>query len=299
MSTKILITGAAGYIGRMLAEQFKEGPGVQIIALDIRNQPKALEHPKITWCIGDLRKGDWHNILGSVKPDIVIHTAWATKDNSLMTEHIFDYTLRNKVPKFIHLSSISGYGRTDMPAIENDPLRANSGKYGTEVIAAEMVIKKLYSGAGKTTETYILRLPVVFGPLAWKLEHFFGILGLLAHARLPAIISNRVRLDFQLIHEDDLIDIIGLLTFNKLSDAYDVFNLTPVDTVPLDGIAAVLGKRIIRMAPAIKNILPVAKRDLFEYSVIVDGRKFEKKFRYKYTYSSYEALTTDEGRYGK
>lgn len=296
---KILITGAAGYIGGMLTEQFKEGPDVQILSIDIRNQPKELEHPRITWFVADLAKADWYGILGGVKPDVVIHAAWARGKNDLLASNVFDYSIRNKIPKFILLSAIDVYGtQSESSYIENDPPRAAAG-YGAEVALSELAVKKLYGGSGKHTCTFILRLPIVFGPRAWQKEHFFGTLGLFKRGGLPLVIDSSAEVAFQALHEDDLVDVVGLLAFNKLSDPYEVYNVTPEDAVPASGIATVFGKKTIVVSSAIKRILSFNHSPRLDRSIIADGRKFTKKFKYKFNYSSYEALTTEEGRYAQ
>jgi len=296
---KILITGAAGYIGGMLVDQFKDGPDVQLLAVDRKDQPKALEHSRVTWCIADCAEPNWSAILGGVKPDVVIHAAWAEHHNDVLAAHVFEYCVRNKISKFIHLSAIDGYGtNTDLPRIENDPLRAGDDLYGREVMHAELAIKKIYGGSQKHTQTYILRLPIVFGPRAWQREHFFATLRFFKHGRLPLFVVEPEYLQFQALHEDDLVDIIGLFVFNKLPDPYEVYNITPEDTVPASGLATIFGKKLITVSKGIQNVLSRVVPCGLRSSILADGNKFTKKFRYKFNYSTYEALTTDEGRYG-
>ncbi|MFA6006706.1 MAG: NAD-dependent epimerase/dehydratase family protein [Candidatus Paceibacterota bacterium] len=296
---RILITGAAGYIGGMLTDQFKEGPDVQILALDIKDQPKEIDHPRITWCIGDLRKSDWFSILGSVKPDVIVHCAWAASGNEEMANNVFDYCVRQKIPKFIYLSAIDGYGNiSDRYFIENDPLRATDDRYGLDVVASEHAVKKLYGGSGKHTQTFILRLPIIFGPRGWQQEHFFGTLGLFKSGGLPLVMSDPDSIIFQAVHEDDLVDIIGLLAFNKLNDRYEVFNITPEDTVPASGIAATFGKKVVAVSKAVRKLVPFNNSSRLTSSILADGSKFTKKFKYKFNYTSYEAITTEEGKYG-
>lgn len=296
---KILITGAAGYIGGMLVDQFRQGPEVQIIALDVRNQPKELDLPHVVWCIADLRKSDWHAIISGVKPDVVIHAAWAGRQNEQMVANVFDYCVRNKIPKFIHLSAIDGYGTvSESLYIENDPLRGTTDIYAGEVTLAEQAVKKIYGGSQKHTQTFLLRLPIIFGPRAWASEHFFATLGLFKKGGLPLLISRPEELLFQAVHEDDVIDILGLLTFNKLSDMYEVYNVATADSVPATGIATIFGKKLIAVSLAIQKLLPFSTSPRLSRSILVDGSKLIKKFKYKFNYTSYEALTTEEGRYG-
>lgn len=78
----ILITGAAGYVGAMLCDQFSDSPDIkEIIAIDKESIPEFLKNKKkITWIDSELSTGEWQKIAKEKEPEVVIHTAWQIKE---------------------------------------------------------------------------------------------------------------------------------------------------------------------------------------------------------------------------
>lgn len=307
---KILITGAAGYIGKMLIELFRNGPDVTILALDRTPEPDDIGWENVQWYTRDLTKKDWLEELEKAVPDVVIHTAWnedahrvtvaEASYNERAAAHLFDACFRMRVPKLIHLSAIDGYGTVSGHVkqrmyIENDALREAVSPYGIDIVRVEAVLKKLYGGSSKRTQTFILRLPMVYGPRAHMLRHTFGVLKFWNSA-LPSPFADPDALAFQVLHEDDLIDALGLLTFNTLHEPYDVYNVAPQDVLTAREIGEYFRARVIPMSKAALKLLPNIHPRRID-SLIADGRKITTKFNYQYNYSSYEALTRDIGRY--
>ena len=77
MPESILITGAAGYIGAMLADQFSRSPELEkIVAIDMKPCPELLRgNDKIVWITADLAGGAWQREAGRHQPEVFIHRA--------------------------------------------------------------------------------------------------------------------------------------------------------------------------------------------------------------------------------
>jgi len=345
---RILITGAAGYVGGMLAHQFSRGPEVtEIIGIDREPMPELLVgNEKITWITHELSEDGWQELLRGKTPDVVIHCAWHIRDlyfrpglqrrwNVGGSEKVFDYCFSQRVKKLIHFSTVSSYGAFDTntlirPFIENDPPRENVYRYGIEKRDVELSLKKKYMASGKSTQVFIVRPATITGPrerymmgkkgLAYMLrpneqigpEHKkrTTVMDLLRQllVAMPIASDEWCR---QYIHEDDVTDIVGMLTFGKIKDHYEVFNISPADIIRAPDMAALFHRKTLRVAPWMVRVAFAFAWDLsfgriptspggwrfYCYPIPVDGSKIEKKYHYDYAYTSKEALTKDEGRY--
>ena len=78
----IMITGAAGYIGGMLCDQFSKSPELEkIIAIDMQPMPALLkDNKKIIWITASLYQNVWKIPAIINKPEVVIHCAWQIKE---------------------------------------------------------------------------------------------------------------------------------------------------------------------------------------------------------------------------
>ncbi len=345
---RILITGAAGYIGGMLADQFSRAPDVtEIVCIDRKPVPDLLQNnTKIIWIEHDLSEDGWQEQLRGKTPDVVIHSAWHIRDlyfrpklqrtwNVEGANKVFEYCFTNGVKKLIHFSTVSSYGAFDTnslkrPFIENDPARENEYRYGIEKREVEQSLKKKYMASGKATQVFILRPATITGP---RERYMIGKKGLLYMLRpdeqmgavqqqsktmmtllrqflflMPIASDEWCR---QYIHEDDVTDIVGLLTFGKIKDRYEVFNIAPNDILRAQDMAELFGQKTLRVFPWMVRVAFAIAWDLsfgriptspggwrfYSYPIPVDGSKIAKKYQFEYAYSSRNALTREEGRY--
>ena len=151
---KILVTGAAGFLGSHLAEQLQK-IGHQVIGIDNMiggyedNVPQNIKFHKIDCCdLENIKK-----IMSGV--DIVYHCAATaheglsvfspyeiTKNNYLASVSIFSAAVNEKVKRIIFCSSMARYGNQKTPFTEKmapqpvDP-------YAISKVAAEEVLKNL------------------------------------------------------------------------------------------------------------------------------------------------------------
>ena len=122
----IFITGAAGYVGGMLAELFLKDPRViHITALDMHNASLKFPQndPRFSWVTANLGDFGWEEqVLKNGVPDVVVHCAyvirqgygskrvWQNKCNIGGATNVFNFVFKNNIKRLIHFSTVAGYG---------------------------------------------------------------------------------------------------------------------------------------------------------------------------------------------
>ncbi len=181
---RIIITGAAGFIGSSLADALVEH-GHEVIGIDCltdyysadikrRNLRSALQNERFTFLEQNLLELDLHKTLKGC--DVVFHQAaqagvrasWGTSfsiytdNNILATQRLLETAKTVKLKKFIYASSSSVYGDAEkIPVAEEDPLHPLS-PYGVTKLAAENLCRLYQKNFGIPTVS--LRYFTVFGP---------------------------------------------------------------------------------------------------------------------------------------
>ncbi|MDP4271001.1 MAG: NAD-dependent epimerase/dehydratase family protein [Bacteroidota bacterium] len=169
--TKILITGAYGFVGKNVAAYLKEQSGFELHALDVIHYATALYQRQFTWEY--LKSIDWDTV------DTVIHLAGKAHDtkntsdaqsyfdvNYGLTKQIFDLFLQSKAKTFIFFSSVKAAADT----VEGDMLleshKANpQTPYGQSKLQAEEYIQSEMQKLESTGKrVYILRPCMIHGP---------------------------------------------------------------------------------------------------------------------------------------
>jgi len=162
---KILITGAAGFIGSHVYDHFsKLYPNASIIVLDkmtyaanIKNIPSVLTNENHRLIVGDLVDLDTC-LKATLGADLVIHLAAEShvdnsfnnsiifsKSNELGTHTLMEACKQNKVKKIIHVSTDEVYGENiDKAYIESDRLNPTN-PYSASKAAAEMIVKSYHT----------------------------------------------------------------------------------------------------------------------------------------------------------
>ncbi len=162
---KIFITGALGFVGRALAEQYR-ALGAETCGLDIRADAA------LNIVAGDVSKPErWQSAMNDC--DLVIHTAAivtnnvtreeAWRVNVLGTRRVLDAAIRAGVKRFVHVSSLAAMRfNVEDRADESAPIMPTGNPYVDTKIASEHVVLAAHA-KGEMTCT-IIRPADIYGP---------------------------------------------------------------------------------------------------------------------------------------
>ena len=162
---RVMVTGAAGFIGRALVERFRE-LGSEVRGVDL------IETDHDWHLVADITApGDWQGHAEGC--DLVIHTAavvgmysshegyWET--NVVAPRHVMDAAIAAGAKRFVHLSSIVVFGFDFEGQVdERTPVRPNGVHYVDTKIASEQVVLEAHA-EGEIPCT-IIRPGDVYGP---------------------------------------------------------------------------------------------------------------------------------------
>lgn len=135
--SRVLVTGAAGAVGQELLKELSIA-GVETLATDIR-RPDDLPDG-VGFEALDVRGDDAERVVGSFKPEVIVHLASIVSPSRGMTRefahdvdvkgtrNILDAALKNAVRRLVVTSSGAAYGYhadNPVPLGESDPVRGN------------------------------------------------------------------------------------------------------------------------------------------------------------------------------
>lgn len=340
----IFITGSSGYVGEMLVDQFSKREDVkQIIGVDIVS-PSDLtkDNPKLMFIQANLGDFDWQEKVALYQPEIVVHTAWQIREmkdkdlqykmNITASDNVFDFVCKNSfVQKLVHFSTVASYGAFADNEIENvfteeDSFRKTDYFYAEEKrIVEEHLKEKISSNIQENKKVYIIRPAAITGPRGRYMRIRFGLQSALSgqlkgeksfwYSLITALVSfTPVTKKWcrQFIHEDDINDIVELLSFTDIPTNFEIFNAAPFGPVVLgEDMAKAVHKKSIMVHPRIiqfvffvmRNIsfgkIPTSKGGWksYSYPIAVDGGKITREYNYQYKMNSLDAFTKIEGRY--
>lgn len=306
---KVLVSGGAGFLGINLVRYLHER-GHECVVLDIAEFDYADMKDKVTIVRGDIRnEKDVEKAMKGV--DQVVHTAaalplYSPKDIFTTdvegTRMLLEVAHRQKVDRFIMISSTAVYGIPDHhPLYETDKLQG-VGPYGEAKIQAEMVCLE-YRGKGMVVP--IIRPKSFIGPERLGVFAMLYDWAMTGH-NFPMIGSGKNR--YQLLDVEDLCQAIYLCMTLPEEKVNDTFNVGAKQFTTMKGdYQAVLdyagkGKRIIgfpagpaivalrllermHLSPLYKWVYETASKDSF-----VSIEKAEQVLGYKPQYSNKDAL---------
>ncbi len=279
---KILVTGAAGFIGSHLSEGFLRA-GHTVVGLDNfddfydpavkeGNLSVALDHSGFTLVRGDIRDAE----LLSALPDgldTVVHIAARAGVRPSIEQPVLYYdvnvngTLRllelarqRGIPRFVSASSSSVYGNNEkVPFSEDDPVDHPISPYAATKKATELLCHTYTHLFGITCLN--LRFFTVYGPRQRPdlAIHKFARL-LAAGEEIPMFGDGTTRRDYTYI--DDIVQgVDGALRWaTEHEGAFDIVNLGESRTVELREMIGVLGEEM-GVEPRIRR-LPLQPGDV-------------------------------------
>lgn len=275
----ILITGAAGYVGGMLVEEFAKRDDVErIIGIDKEPMPETFrDEPKLVYLQMNTAD-DWEAQVRAYHPTIVIHTAWQIREmygdqatewkwNVDGSDKVFDFAFAEKsVDRLVYFSTVSSYGAFPSNTLEHrytedEPFRKSEYLYAEEKRFVEEHLKEKYEKSDKHVAVSILRPAAITGPRGRYMRIRFGLQSALAGqlkdsfvyrviSAMVAFVPVTPKWLRQFIHEDDVTNIVERLAFGDTVEGYEIFNICPPGEVVLGSdMAKSVGKRQILIYP--------------------------------------------------
>lgn len=264
---KVLVTGAAGFIGSSLAERLL-ALGHEVIGIDCladyyspdikrQNLTTALQNRRFTFLQQDILTADLSVFLAGC--DVVFHQAaqagvrasWGrnfeiyTNNNILATQRLLEAAKDIPLTRFVFASSSSVYGDAQkMPVCEDDPVLPVS-PYGVTKLAAENLCRLYHRNFG--VPIVALRYFTVYGPRQRPDMAFHKFIrAMLRDEKLPIFGTGEQTRDFTYI--DDAVE-ANLLASEKGRPGA-VYNIGGGSRLTLNDAIAILekiiGKKAIR-----------------------------------------------------
>jgi UDP-glucose 4-epimerase len=159
---RVLVTGAAGFIGSVVTQQLLES-GHQVVAIDsLQHGHRAAVLPPAEFIQGDLLDADWlKSVLSSNSFDAVVHlAAEALIDESIRNPGLFfrvnvtgglnllDAMVGAGVKRLIFSSTAAVYGEPESTPILEDAPHRPVNSYGESKLAFERILRWYYIAHG-------------------------------------------------------------------------------------------------------------------------------------------------------
>ena len=297
---KVLITGAAGPLGRMVVQKLL-ADGHTIYGIDRRPWPDAPN--KVKMFRADIRKRPAEEVFRTTKPEAVIHMATVTHLTAKRTEEryrinlggtqaVFDHCHRYKVKHCIFLGRHTYYGAApDSPMYhtENEPPMAMT----TFPELSDLVAADLYAGSAlwrfPELVTTVLRFCYRLGPTrSGTLASF------VRGPRVPTVMGFDPL--FQFMHEEDVVASIATALEQRIAGVYNVSGPQPV---PLSLLIKVTGRQRIAVPEAMFTFalgrfglppLPRGAVNHVKYPVVIDSAAFREKTGWTHQYDEVQCM---------
>lgn len=198
---KVLVTGAAGFIGRYLVPALT-AKGYAVVATDMLLPTEPAEK-SVTWRKLDVSRPEAvYPLMLQEKPDYVIHLVsllaapcdadpikgWAVNFQS--TQYLLDAGMAYGLKRFVMTSSISVFGRGVPEPVQDNAVKEPATIYGQTKLACEHLMRWYQEKHGISCGA--VRFPWVYGPgreTGITAMYSSKLLDALAH-REPAVVTN-------------------------------------------------------------------------------------------------------------
>jgi nucleoside-diphosphate-sugar epimerase len=268
---KLLITGAAGYVGSLLRRGLLHSdPELEIVALDLK-VPDQQTEPRVHWIRGDVTAGDWHREAAAHGVDAVVHLAVVVREplgerarqyriNVDGTRLVRDFALATPtVRRLVHFSTISVYADTEargmeVPLDETASVGAPIYSYARDKVEAEALFADTELFDAHATQAIVLRPASISGPLGRFERGRYGLMSTLK-AWSPFLVAGSKRFGRQFLHEEDIVGVVERLLAAEFAEAVTLLNASPEDFLELEQMADILEKRPLVVPPTLMRFL--------------------------------------------
>jgi nucleoside-diphosphate-sugar epimerase len=302
----VLITGAEGYVGRLLTERLSET--LDVVATDIRLPKKAVAG--VTHRVLDITDRDAvAKLVAEHAPATVVHLAAVVtprpdQDREAQrrvdvdgTRNVLDACLAAGTAKFVYTSSGAAYGyHPDNACLltEDDDLRGN------EVFA--------YAAHKREVEEILAQYRAEHPELGQLIFRVSTILGERVHNQITAIFERPVVVGlrgvdtpFCFIWDEDVVACLasGVARPEKVG----IYNLTGDGVMTLREIAAGMGRRFVGLPKRVvskglaflsaRNLSPYGPEQVIflEHRPVLSNAALKEEFGYRPTHSSREVFS--------
>ena len=299
---RVLVTGAAGYLGRGLVRSLAARRGTAaaldgVVASDVREVPAAARLPGIDYAALDVRDASLEAVLQHHRIDTVVHlaaivTPGPTSNRELEysvdvlgTRNVLDCCVRAGVGKLVVSSSGAAYGyHADNPAwlTESDALRGNEEfAYSHHKRLVEEMLTE-YRARHPQLRQVVFRVGTILGETTRN-----QITALFDRPRLLALRGSDS--PFVFIWDED---VIGAIERAIDTDAAGIYNVAGDGALSIHDIAARLGKPCLTVPPGLLRaalavlhplgLVPYGPEQVnfLRYRPVLDNRRLKSEFGY-------------------
>jgi len=246
-SPTMLVTGAGGFVGAAVVRA-AHAAGIAVHASGRATSPSRLSDCPAPYHPLDLTDGDAvDELLQGLRPDIVIHTAWAGVSGAARASEVqfasitatcrlAEAATRHGARKFVGIGSQAEYGPLDGPVVETR-VPMPTTLYGAAKLSACHLARQRCLDAG--VDFAWLRLFATYGPgdnPNWLIP---SLIARMAAGESPKMTPGTQKWDY-LFNEDTAAGILA----TALSDARGIFNLSSGGSVPVRDIATMIRDRV-------------------------------------------------------
>jgi UDP-glucose 4-epimerase len=302
MTRRVLITGAAGYLGSSVVELLaaraaRDGDPACIVAGDVREVPAERRLSGVEYAVNDVREPGLDVVLARHSIDTVVHLAAIVtpgpKSNReleyavdvLGTRNVLDACVAAGVRRIVVTSSGAAYGyHADNPAwlTEDHPVRGNEAfAYSHHKRLVEEMLAG-YRREHPGLEQVVFRIGTILGETTRN-----QITALFERRRLIAIRGSAS--PFVFVWDRD---VAGAIEHAIFGGPPGIYNVAGDGALSIQEIAARLGKRCVTIPPGLlRAVLAVLhplglsqygpeQVDFLRYRPVLDNRRLKEVFGY-------------------
>ncbi len=304
----VLVTGASGYVGRLVVEALAGGGRRAVVATDVRSVPERERLPSVTYARLDITDAETlRSLLEEHRVDTVVHLAAIVTprpgDTREMqyavdvdgTDNVLAACVATGVRKFVYTSSGAAYGyhATNPPMLrEDDELRGNEAfAYAWHKRLVEERLTH-YREQHPELEQLVFRVSTVLGPSVQN--------QITAIFERPVVLGLRgADTPFCFIWDADLVECICRGVDGPWTGT---FNLTGDGVMTLREIAVRMGRRYVALPVGVveKGLELLGRAELTEYGPeqvafllhrpVLDNGKLRRELGYRPSKTSREVF---------